>query len=217
MKNTILFLLLLSPFLAHSQSLFDQDNRIIVQGGIDPATMITFRYERLIRGGLWNKDIYPFAEVSSSVTRFGVKNSAMKIGQRMPVVSLQSFQLITGLNTSFGSVETINSDSRRLALEGDVALGYYRRKWFFAMTASYEKILATKLIHSGYYRARFYDAAIDGWYTGAGGSFQFGIEGGVVIKNTIEVFLELKVPLTERFNPMMGSPAHANVGVGYRF
>ena len=50
-----------------------------------------------------------------------------------------------------------------------------------------------------------------------GGMFQFGIDGGVTIKNKYDTHLEIKMPFTERFNSYGGSPFHVNPGPGYRF
>lgn len=214
----IIFLLIFSalPLSALCQQLFDSKSRVTVQGGIDPATLITFRYEHRIKEAIFKKESYPFAEFSSSLTRFGIKNSEIKLGQRLPVWNNSRIKLISGLNTSFGKVETINFDSKKIALEGDISLGPFWKRGFLAVTTSYEKILATKLEHTQYYRDRFYDHAKDGWYKSSGGSFQFGLEGGVVIKNTIDVYIELKIPTTEKFNSVMGSPGHVNFGVSYR-
>lgn len=217
MKTIYIFLFITIPFYGFSQQLFDSNSRITIQGGIDPATMVTLRYERHLRNTFLNRDIYPYAEFSSTLTRFGVKNSELKLGQRMPIWNYRSIQFISGLNTSFANAETINFDSKRFALEGDIALGYFWKKSFLALTTSYEKILITEINHSQYYRDRFYSDAKSGWYKGGGGTFQFGLEGGVCIKNRVDIYMELKIPFTEQFNALMGSPGHLNVGVGYRW
>ena len=201
----------------HAQKLFDQQNRFTIQSGIDPATMITFRYERNLDKMVFDKSLYASFELSSSMTRFGLENSETKMGVRIPLFNFGKFMFIPGLNTSYGRAETINFNSQKVGLEGDFAFGYYGSRGFGALTTSYEKILATRLQHTPYYRDRFYNDAIDGWYTGNGGIWQFGMEGGFVIKNKIDVYIEIKVPLTENFKPMMGSPGHVNVGLGYRF
>jgi hypothetical protein len=198
-----------------AQHLFDGNGRVSAFGGVGPATMIGVRYERRFDSLAFKKDIFTFAQVTSSATRFGTENSEFKIGQRIPVWRKWNIGVIAGLNGSFGNVHTQNIDSKKFALEGDVALGLFREKGFFATTFAYEKILATKIMHSEYYRDRFYDGAVDSWYSGGGG-FQFGIEGGIVIKSLIDVSMDLTIPITERFNPMMGSPAYINLSIGYR-
>ena len=48
MKNILLIILLLLSFSSQAQHLFNQKNRFTIQTGIDPATMLTLRYENLV-------------------------------------------------------------------------------------------------------------------------------------------------------------------------
>jgi hypothetical protein len=217
MKKICMLIVLVLPLFTKGQALFNTNQRLTLQTGIDPALLITFRYERRLENVLLQKDLYPVAEFSSSLSLPGIKKSEFKIGNRLPVWRNQKLGLITGLHASYGQVETLNFDSKKLALDADVAFGFYSNKRFLAFTASYEKILANQLIHSPYYRDRFYPDAADGWYKGSGGTIQLGIEAGLLIKNSIDLYTEIKIPMTEKLRGLMGSPGHVNLGVGYRF
>ncbi len=74
-----------------------------------------------------------------------------------------------------------------------------------------------RIEHTAFYRTTYYEDAEDGWYKGAGGMFQFGIESGGTIKEKYDIHFEIKLPFTEKFNSYGGSPFHVNLGLGYRF
>ena len=216
MKHLLIIIIILSPFYSFSQDLFNSKNRITILGGIDPATILTLRYERKIDSAFFQRKLFPFIEYSTSMTQIGLTQGEIKVGQRLESWNNKSLKLITGLNTSYGKTSSLNFDSQKIAMEIDFAFGFYRKRGFFALTTSFEKILATRLKHSDQYRERFYSDAKDAWYKGGGGSLQMGAEGGIAIKNILEIFLEFKIPRTEKLRPMMGSPAHANIGFAYR-
>jgi hypothetical protein len=86
-----------------------------------------------------------------------------------------------------------------------------------AFTAEYKKIYLNHIEHTDFYKETYYKDVVDGWYKGAGGMFQFGIEGGYTFMDKIDAHVELKLPFTEKFNSYGGSPMHVNLGIGYRF
>ena len=81
----------------------------------------------------------------------------------------------------------------------------------------YEKNFVNKLTHTQTFRDQYYEGAVDGWYKGGGGTFQFGVAGGMTFMEKVDVHLEIKLPVTEKFNNYAGSPLHVNLGLGYRF
>jgi hypothetical protein len=58
---------------------------------------------------------------------------------------------------------------------------------------------------------------VDGWYIGAGGSWQLGLEFGFTIRQLFDLEIDMKVPRSEKFNGYYGSPFHGNVTLGFRF
>lgn len=217
MKKLQILILVLLSLGSQAQHIFDTDQRLTTQVGIDPATMWTLTYERRLSEVIKQTDLYPNISYRISLPRPDFANSTLVLGGRLPVLRWNKMQMIGGFSSSFGSVATQNFESQKFSIATDLAVGYYGTQGFIAVTAAYDRILSTQLVHSEYYRARFYSDARDGWYKGSGGSFQFGIEGGIVIIDRIDVFTEIKIPSTERLNSMMGSPGHVNFGVGYRF
>jgi len=78
-----------------------------------------------------------------------------------------------------------------------------------------DKAVITHLAHTDWYRTHFYPDAKDGWYLNAGGTFHYGVTGGVAIGRT-EVAVRAGRLQTEDFNDLT-PPMYAGVGVGFRF
>jgi hypothetical protein len=125
--------------------------------------------------------------------------------------------IVNNVNLSAGGVTTKNFISKKFAVGDEAAFGFYKKRWFIVATAEYEKIYLNRIEHTEFYRTTYYEDAKDGWYKGAGGMFQFGLEGGRTIKGKYDIYLEIKLPFTEKFNNYGGSPFHVNIGLGYRF
>ena len=190
-------------------------NRVYLRTGIEPATMLTLGYERKFDVGFLKQKIVGYAEFGSSVANFN--NNDFKIGGILPIFEKGNFKIVNNLNVSAGSMSAKNFDSKKFAAADEVAFGLYGQKRFIAFTAEYEKIFLNKIEHSEFYKNTYYENAVDGWYKGGGGIFQFGIEGGFTIKQKIDVYSELKLPSTEKLNSYGGSPMHLNLGIAYRF
>lgn len=193
----------------------DINNRAYMRIGIEPATILTFGYERQFRLAFINKDIVTYAELGTSTAN--IENNELKIGGVLSLLKSGNFQIFSNLNFSTGRLSSKNFDSKKFAGAIELAFGFYKQQWFTAFTVEYEKIFLTKIEHSDFYRDTYYEDAVDGWYKGSGGMFQFGIEGGFTIAKTIDAHVELKLPFTERLNSYGGSPMHLNLGIGYKF
>ena len=193
----------------------DIKNRAYVRAGIDPAAIVSLGYERKLALPFLEQNMTAYAEWGVSIAE--LENSELKIGGILPVLSVGSFKVVNNLNLSAGTMTAKNFNSNKFAIADEIALGFYKPNWFFALTAEYDKIILTHLEHTDFYKETYYEEVTDGWYHGAGGMFQFGIEGGRTFYGKYDVHLELKLPITEKFNSYSGSPGHINIGVGYRF
>jgi len=192
-------------------------NSVYIRAGIEPASMIAFGYQRNLHPNFLKHSITAFAEWNVSVFRFSPKNSEFKIGGLAPLLQKGSFKIVNNLNLSAGSLSTRHFVSKKFAVADEIAFGVYKPKWFTALTAEYEKIYLNYIEHTDFYRETYYEDAVDGWYKGAGGMFQFGIEVGGVFYHKYDVHLELKLPFTEALHGYGGSLAHINLEIGYRF
>ncbi len=192
-------------------------NRISTRFGIEPTTMLGIIYERNFDVGLKNRKLTAYGEFNSSFFRYGLDNSEIKIGGIIPIVQYGSFMVINNLGFSTGHTTNRHFESRRFAVSDEIAAGLYKTRWFVATTFEYEKIYRSHIEHTEFYRTTYYPDAKDGWYKGAGGFFQLGIEGGRTFKEKVDLHMELKFPFTEKFNAYGGAGMHLNIGVGYRF
>lgn len=212
------FLVVISGQLS-AQTIINHDNsrnnRVYARAGVDPATLITLGYEHKLRLTILRKHPVAFAEWEFSIAN--LNNSEIKMGGILPLLETGDFKIVNNLNLSVGTLSAKNFKSRKFALADEVAIGWYKPKWFLAFTAEYEKIYLNYLKHSDFYKETYFEDVVDGWYNGAGGMFQFGIEGGRTFNEKYDLHLELKMPFTEKLNAYNGSPAHINLGVGYRF
>jgi len=190
-------------------------NRAYLRAGIEPATMLTLGYERKFDLNFLAPDIVTFAEYGISVAH--PENAELKAGIILPVFERSAFKIVNNLNLSAGSLSTKNFGSKKFAAADELAFGLYKQRWFVAATAEYEKIVLNRIEHTDFYRDTYYEDAVDGWYKGAGGMFQFGVETGYTFAQRYDVHLEFKMPFTETFNSYGGSPAHVNLGFGFRF
>lgn len=223
MKNIKLLIIGIMLFAAvdqlSAQTIINNDtiiqNRAYFRIGVDPATLLTFGYDRKFDLSFLMQDIVTYAEWGVSIAN--IKNSELKIGAILPVFEKRNFKIINNLNISAGQLSAKTFDSKKFAAADEVAFGFYRKASFIAITAEYEKIILNLIEHTDFYRESYYEDAVDGWYKGAGGMIQFGIEGGVTLMKSLDIHLEIKMPFTENFNGYGGSPFHVNLGLGYRF
>ena len=195
----------------------ETSNKAYLRTGVEPTTMLTVGVQRSFRLAPLDRDITPYTEWGTSVVRPGWGNSELTVGATMVAVEYGRLKLVNRLFVTAGAVETINFDSKRFAVGDAIAAGFYDRIWFVAGTVEYEHNVINRIDHTDHYRTAFYEDAEDGWYSGAGGTVQFGIEGGVTLLERLDLHLEVKMPFTERFASYNGSPLHANFVTGYRF
>lgn len=220
MKYTYIIALLFISASIFAQTSFkesEKNNEIYIRGGLEPNLMISLGYQHSFELEKINRDLTIFAELKTSLVRFSLFNSEVKTGATIPIIQAGSFKIINNLNFSISGVETINFNSLRIAVGDEIAIGFYGNIWFAAFIVEYERALCNYITHTDFYKNTHYSDAVDGWYKGASGAFQFGLEGGILISKLVDVNLEVKVPVTEHFNGFSGSPFHVNLGVGLRF
>jgi len=191
--------------------------RILLRTGIDPSLNIAITYQRNLKLKFLNNEITSYGEWKASVVRFGVQNWDMNIGGIIPIYKKNNFLIINDLYGSLGKLKTKNFDAWGILLGDRINIGFYTEKHYFALLAEYNKNLLTHLLHTDFYRRTFYEDADDGWYKSTGGFFQFGFAGGWTMRKKYDLYIELKYPITEKFDSFGGSPFNINLGLGFRF
>ena len=94
-------------------------------------------------------------------------------------------------------------------------VGVYRSGWFVAGELGFDKAIITHVTHSDWYHTYFYTQARDGWYLDAGGTFHYGLVGGIAFGRT-ELLLRYGALRTEKFNDLT-PPMYASIGLGLAF
>lgn len=212
----MLFCLLASQFVQGQNipSTGDYSHRVIVSTGIDPSWNLSLNYQRNVN--LHSRMLIAYGEWEASVVRPGFRNWDTNLGAVIPLLKKGNFNLLTDPYLSFGRLETRNFNSLSVLLGNEVSAGFFNEKKYVAFLFAYNKILATHLAHSAYYRDTFFEDSRDAWYSSTGGYFQFGISWGFTFGSRHDLFMEIKIPVNESFGGFGGSPAHINLGYGYR-
>ena len=188
-------------------------NQVYTTFGLDPALVTSVGYGRVVpwRGREWQLG----AEVGVVAAEFDARDFRARLQARTTLVRWRSVRLVG--SAAFITRGTENAIYRALNLGADFtgAAGVYRSGWFMAGEFGFDKAIITHLTHSDWYRENFYPEAKDGWYLNAGGTFHYGVTGGVAIGRT-EVALRAGWRQTEDFNDVL-PPVYASLGVGFRF
>jgi hypothetical protein len=214
----ILFNCLASNILAQNIINYSETKqRVLLRTGIDPSWNLVLSYQRNVKLNNMNKAITAYGEWKASVVRPGLNNWDANFGGIIPLFKKNNFVIINDLYGSLGKLKTRNFNSFDFLLGDRINIGFFKEKSYFAFTTEYNKFLLTHLTHTDYYRNTFYEDAKDGWYKSTGGYFQFGFTGGFTFNKKFDLYAEIKLPLTEKFDSYNGSPFHINLGFGYRF
>jgi len=188
-------------------------NRVYVTFGLDPAFVMTVGYGRVV--ALAGHDVQLFSEVGVVTARPDLRDFRVRLGTQTSLVRLGAVHL-TG-SAAFIARGTDNAIYRAFDFGSDFtgALGVYRHGWFAATEFGFDKAIITHVTQSDWYRRHIYPDAKDGWYLDAGGTYHYGLAGGLTLGRT-ELVGRVGQLRTERFGEMM-PPMYASVGAGFKF
>jgi len=188
-------------------------NQVYTTFGLDPALVSSVGYGRVVP--LLGREWQLGAEVGVVAAEFDTRDFRARLQARTSLVRWRSLRLVG--SAAFITRGTENSIYRALNFGADFtgAAGVYRQGWFVAGEFGFDKAIITHLTHSDWYRENFYPDAKDGWYLNAGGTYHYGVSGGVAIGRT-ELTLRAGWQRTEDFNDLL-PPVYASLGVGFGF
>jgi hypothetical protein len=218
MKTVLSTLILLISTSLYSQNLIqlnEKNHAVRLSYGIDPTYILALQY-RYTHEFTSQFKVAGFIDVNSPTHLFGKENYESKLGIYIPYLFINNCGILYEGNVSTGHVETKNFSSQKIAFSNRLYFGIYKPKWHFQFGLAHEHIYANKITHTDYYRNYIYPEAIDGWYRGAGGNFQSGIEYGYVFHQKFETAIEFKLPKSEKWNSYYGAPAHIMLHFAYR-
>lgn len=218
MKKLIpIFILLTVMLSANAQSLnwnanVENKNFIYLSTGIDFGFTNTlgFAYQlKTIKPTMIN------ADVSMPLGEDLFDDFKVSLGSQMLLMERNKLLLTTKINGVFKTLETNLVKQSSFGLEAGVVLGYYKSSWHIAGEFGYEHVLANRLLHAEEMVANFPEIT-DGWYRNTGGNFYFGVQGGKVIGEKIQLSLRLG-SVSSKFddlNPLL--PFYTEIALIYK-
>lgn len=195
------------------ERLESSSNQVYTAFGLDPALVTSAGYARVVPfiGRAWQLG----AEVGVVAFKLDRRDVRARLQARTSLLRWRSLRLVG--SAAFVTRGTDNAIYRAVNLGSDftAAAGMYRPRWFVAGEFGFDKNIVTHVRHSDWYHTYFYPEARDGWYLPGGGTFHYGVTGGVAFGPT-EVALRVGQRRTEDFNEVL-PPVYAGLGVGFRF
>jgi len=190
-----------------------QRNRVYTSFALDPAWVTTFGYSRVLK--LAGHPLQLSGDLGLVAANLDTRDFRARIQVYTPIVRWRSLYLNGSVTSNTRGTE--NSLYRGLNFGADFTAiaGVYRSRWFAAGEFGFDKAVITHVKHSDWYRQYFYPEARNGWYLDAGGTFHYGVAGGVTIGRT-ELFGRGGFLRTEDFNDL-NPPVYAALGVGVEF
>lgn len=188
-------------------------NRLYTTVAVDPAIVTTVGYARVIP--VFGREIQLAGDAGVVSARMDARDFRARIEIQSSIVRWRSLQLAG--SASFMTRGTDNAIYRGLNFGADLTAtgGVYRPRWFAAAQFGKDKAVITHVTHSDWYRDNFYPDAKDGWYLDAGGTYHYGVAGGVAIGRA-ELVGRFGFQQTEDFNDLT-LPMYLTLGVGFGF
>ena len=188
-------------------------NRVYATFGLDPAFVTAVGYGRVIP--LIGRDFQFVGDVGVVDAHMDTGDFRTRLGTQASLVHWRSLHLAG--SATFITRGTENVIYRGFNFGADITgtLGVYRHGWFAAGEFGFDKAIITHVTHSDWYRTYFYSDAKDGWYLDTGGTYHYGLTGGLALGRT-EVAGRFGWRRTEHFNELM-PPMYAGLGLAVGF
>ena len=188
-------------------------SRVYATFGMDPAMVGSIGYARVaaVKGHF----VQLSGEVGAVAAGLDANDYRVRLGFQTSLVQWRSMR-VTG-SATFVTRGTENTIYRGINFGSDFTgtVGLYRNRWFASGEAGWDKAIVTHVRHSDWYRDNYYPDARDGWYVDAGGTYHYGVAGGLTLGRA-ELVGRTGWHRTERWNEM-ATPAYASVGLGWGF
>jgi hypothetical protein len=191
----------------------NDSSRTLVYGsyGLDPSFVATLGVARSVSslGGTQFA-----ADAGFGVAETDTKDFRGRIGARVPAIRLGALRLVGDGAVIVRGTSNAIYRSVGFGASTSATLGIYRPRWFAGAEAGFDKSVVFHITHSDWYKSYFYSEAKDGWYGPGGGTYRFGLTGGIVIRSA-ELMTRTGLLRTERFNDVT-PPLYLSIGAGFR-
>jgi hypothetical protein len=190
-----------------------QPNRVYTAFGLDPALVTTVGFSRVVP--IVGQPVQFAADVGVAGAELDPRDFRARLQVLTSIAHWRSLHL-TG-SATFITRGTENSIYRGFNFGADFTgtAGVYRPTWFLAGEFGFDKAIISHVTHTEWYRTYFFPEAKDGWYLTGGGTFHYGVTGGVAL-GPVELVGRSGWLRTEDFNALV-PPLYASLALGFRF
>ena len=183
----------------------------------DPTSSIVAGYARSFEIKVINRNLTLTGDITLPIFLLDLKHYRVTIGSRIAFFNSERWNILNRFSIINKGTDNPVYSGNLFSIEDGFIGGYFSNKWYAAGEFGYEKFLLTHIKHTDWYRDYVHTNAKDGWYSSTGGNFSFGLQGGYLFRDIIELTLRLGMYKTEAFNDPAGVPFYTNIGVNYHF
>lgn len=139
-----------------------------------------------------------------------------KAGANFNVLKVGSFQINAKAAGIFRTYKNDYVKIMNFGTEVSAVFGFFHKHGFVAVEGGFDKAIVTNLKHKSLYK-EMYPSVTDGWYEPpAGGIFNFGLQGGVSLRNS-DFTLRAGKTFYQDFHASPDLPFYAMIGYNYKF
>ncbi|HET9134402.1 MAG TPA: hypothetical protein VFN90_08865 [Gemmatimonadales bacterium] len=187
------------------------DTRLSMSVGVDPAVIGSVGLHHTVRIVGLRTQLGADAGIVGGEA--DLRDYRARLGAEVQLVELGQVRVAAALSGIVRGTSTLLFRGTNIGADAGLTAGLYRRGWFVAGEAGFDKAILTHLVHSDWYRERVYREAKDGWYLDNGGTWRFGAAIGVSVGAT-ELLLRGGLQRTQGWEPLL-VPAYLSIGVGF--
>ncbi len=113
-----------------------------------------------------------------------------RLGGQVKIAEYQNFVASLKVFGHFKRHETAMVRLFNLGTEASALIGYYQPKWHVAGEFGLDKPFTSHIKHSDIVRENFPNVQ-DGWFSGSGGHFFYGLQAGKSLSNTLDLSMRI--------------------------
>lgn len=139
-----------------------------------------------------------------------------RVGGTIRWIKYEHFQFSTGLYGVFRRHDNELVQLSNFGSDMNGVIGYYRKKWFVAGEAGFDKAIVTHFKHSDAYKAQ-YPGVVNGWYEpSTGGNFYYGVQAGFSFRQ-FDTWVKAGKTIEQDFKTKPMVPMYGQLGLNLKF
>jgi hypothetical protein len=212
---SLTLLLLMSPLNAqvYNWAKLDSSKHLVrVYGGMDFGLIYGANYAYVVH--LKKLTFIPYIDASLPAGKNVLDDSRLKIGSSLKIAHHKNWVLFSDISIINRQNENPFVRMQNVGIDPSLHLGYYKNKFFFALSAKYDYAFATYLQHSDAYKGN-YSYAADGWYKNTAKNLSAGLNAGYSLKR-IDISISGGLVRTNGLKNNPTLPIYGILGITYR-